>query len=196
MADDRRFELGKTSCSDGLLPEPQTEVMVVVDDSPRWTARSSTSRSSREPIEVLIADEVPVDEARDELLEGFQATYHGGDGRMRAVREDLDDDEDVDDVDEDEETSKSADRVLLGWLAARAIPGGAGRGAVYRRTALLSDGPGIVELRQDGAQAGRAGPAARRVRARYGPRRDRVGLGADPLLRPLLARPRPTGPGC
>ena len=42
---------------------------------------------------------------------------------MRAVREDLDDDEDVDDVDEDEETSKSADRVLLGWLAARAIPG-------------------------------------------------------------------------
>ena len=44
-----------------------------------------------------------MDEARrDELLESFQATYHGGDGRMRAVREDLDDDEDVDDVDEDE----------------------------------------------------------------------------------------------
>ena len=31
---------------------------------------------------VLISDEVPVDEARrDELLENFQATYHGGDGR-------------------------------------------------------------------------------------------------------------------
>jgi hypothetical protein len=31
---------------------------------------------------VLIADDVPVDEdARDTLLETFQATYHGGDGR-------------------------------------------------------------------------------------------------------------------
>ena len=31
---------------------------------------------------MLIADEVPVDEARrDELLEDFQAHYHGGDGR-------------------------------------------------------------------------------------------------------------------
>ena len=52
---------------------------------------------------MLIADEVPVDEARrDELLESFQATYHGGDGRMRAVSEDLDADEDVDDDEEDE----------------------------------------------------------------------------------------------
>ena len=106
---------------------------------------------------------------------------------MRAVREDLDDDEDVDDVDEDEETSKSADQVLLGWLAARAIPGVERvESAAYRRTALLSDGPGIVELRQDGAKPAGAGRGETRVRARCGARRDRVGLGADPLLRPLL----------
>ena len=38
-----------------------------------------------------------MDEARrDELLENFQATYHGGDGRMRMTSEELDDDEDLD----------------------------------------------------------------------------------------------------
>jgi hypothetical protein len=48
---------------------------------------------------VLIADDLPVDEAaRDELLENFQATYHGGDGRKR-----LADSEDVD-LGLDEET--------------------------------------------------------------------------------------------
>jgi hypothetical protein len=52
---------------------------------------------------VLISDDLPVDEsARDELLENFQSTYHGGDGR--AVRGDEDEDEALDDdVDEDDE---------------------------------------------------------------------------------------------
>jgi hypothetical protein len=45
---------------------------------------------------VLIYDDVPVDESRrDELLEGFQAHYHGGDGRMRAAPEEIDDDDEV-----------------------------------------------------------------------------------------------------
>jgi hypothetical protein len=49
---------------------------------------------------VLVADDLPVDEARrDELLETFQSTYHGGDGRE--VVPDLDDD--VDDGDEDDD---------------------------------------------------------------------------------------------
>ena len=38
---------------------------------------------------VLIADDLPVDEPqRDELLETFQATYHGGDGRQTREMED------------------------------------------------------------------------------------------------------------
>ena len=32
---------------------------------------------------------------RDELLENFQARYHGGDGRMVAAAEELDDDDEV-----------------------------------------------------------------------------------------------------
>ncbi len=42
---------------------------------------------------VLISDDSPVDEAqRDELLETFQATYHGGDGRQTRAMDDPDDD--------------------------------------------------------------------------------------------------------
>jgi hypothetical protein len=51
---------------------------------------------------VLISDEVPVDESRrDELLESFQAHYHGGDGRMEMAPED-EDEELEPDPDEDE----------------------------------------------------------------------------------------------
>jgi hypothetical protein len=61
---------------------------------------------------VLISDDVPVDEAqRDEILENFQSTYHGGDGRDPEDEDeddDLDDDRDngFDDEDEDDEYGK------------------------------------------------------------------------------------------
>jgi hypothetical protein len=57
---------------------------------------------------VLISDDLPVDEsARDELLENFQSTYHGGDGRAVGGDDDdddLDDDEDTFDEDDEEVT--------------------------------------------------------------------------------------------
>jgi len=54
---------------------------------------------------VLVSDEVPVDEARrDELLESFQAAYHGGDGR--SVSEAAVEDGDEPDLDEDEESEE------------------------------------------------------------------------------------------
>jgi hypothetical protein len=57
---------------------------------------------------VLIADEVPVDEARrDELLETFQATYHGGDGRTAEISVNADDDDDF--VDDDENAPPEPD---------------------------------------------------------------------------------------
>ena len=55
---------------------------------------------------MLIADEVPVDEARrDELLEDFQAQYHGGDGREvpEPSEDDREDDLDPDGEDDTEE---------------------------------------------------------------------------------------------
>ena len=104
MADDRRIELEDLLVRPGTYLNPQTEVLVVVDDSPSIDGEIFNLEEFEGADWVLIADEVPVDEARrDELLESFQATYHGGDGRMRSVREDLDDDDDVDDDVDDEE---------------------------------------------------------------------------------------------
>ena len=40
---------------------------------------------------------------RDELLENFQATYHGGDGRMRLTTEELDEQDDQDEDEEEDE---------------------------------------------------------------------------------------------
>jgi hypothetical protein len=101
MADERRFELDDLLLRPGCYLNPQTEVMVVVDDSPSIDGEIFNMEEFEGADWVLIADEVPVDEARrDELLETFQATYHGGDGRE--VRVSADDGGDDDYVDEDE----------------------------------------------------------------------------------------------
>jgi hypothetical protein len=55
---------------------------------------------------VLISDDLPVDEPqRDELLENFQSTYHGGDGRQALSEDDvdLDEDDEEDDLKPDED---------------------------------------------------------------------------------------------
>lgn len=104
MADDRRFELEDLLLRPGCYLNPQTEVLVVVDDSQAIDGEIFNLEEFEGADWVLIADDVPVDEARrDELLESFQATYQGGDGRMRATAEELDDDDlDADDEEEDE----------------------------------------------------------------------------------------------
>jgi hypothetical protein len=91
MADDRRFELDEIMVRPGTYLNPQTEVLVVVDDSPSIDGEIFNLEEFEGADWVLIADEVPVDESRrDELLESFQATYHGGDGRQRAAASDDD----------------------------------------------------------------------------------------------------------
>jgi hypothetical protein len=93
MADERRFELDDLLLRPGCYLNPQTEIMVVVDDSPSIDGEIFNMEEFEGADWVLIADEVPVDDARrDELLETFQATYHGGDGRTREVLVSEDDD--------------------------------------------------------------------------------------------------------
>jgi hypothetical protein len=71
--------------------------MIVVDDSSSIDGEIFNMEEFEGADWVMIADEVPVDESRrDELLESFQAHYHGGDGRMVAAPEELDDDEEAD----------------------------------------------------------------------------------------------------
>jgi hypothetical protein len=110
MADDKRFQLDDLLIRPGCYLNPQTEVMVVVDDSPAIDGEIFNLEEFEGADWVLIADEVPVDEARrDELLETFQATYHGGDGRTAEIRAASLDDNDDDFVDEDENAPPEPD---------------------------------------------------------------------------------------
>jgi len=73
MADGRKFELDELAIRPGTYFSPQTEVLIVVDDSPELDAEIFNMEQYEGADWVLISDEVPVDEhRRDELLESFQ----------------------------------------------------------------------------------------------------------------------------
>src|SRR5437660_7606130 len=77
MADPRKFELEDLVNRPGTYFSPQTEILVVVDDSPELDAEIFNMEEFEGADWVLISDEVPVDEhRRDELLEAFQVHYH------------------------------------------------------------------------------------------------------------------------
>jgi hypothetical protein len=96
MAKDRRFDMEDLATRPGMYFNPQTEVLVIVDDSTSIDSEIFNMEQFEGADWVLISDEVPVDERqRDEILENFQATFHdAGSGE---------DDEDEDDEDEDDE---------------------------------------------------------------------------------------------
>jgi hypothetical protein len=99
---DRRFDLDEALVRPGTYFNPQTEVTIVVDDSASVDGAIFNLEEFEGADWVLIADDLPIDEARrDELFEGFQATYHGGDGRL--VTGAAAEDPDAPDVEEDEE---------------------------------------------------------------------------------------------
>jgi hypothetical protein len=76
MADPRRFEIDELVNRPGTYFNPQTEVLVVVDDSQAMDAEIFNMEEYEGADWVLITDEVPVDEhRRDELLESFQARH-------------------------------------------------------------------------------------------------------------------------
>src|SRR5437660_1288582 len=99
MADPRKFELDELIIRPGTYFNPQTEVLVVVDDSPELDAEIFNMEEYEGADWVLIADDTPVDEnRRDELLERFQIHYHPG----AAVAEGNDFDAD-DELEEDDQ---------------------------------------------------------------------------------------------
>jgi hypothetical protein len=99
MARPRRFEIDELLVRPGTYLNPQTEVLIVVDDSAEVDqATLEADGAAGEGEWALVSDEVPIDEAaRDELLERFQATYH--EGGPSAVL----DDTDANDVDDEED---------------------------------------------------------------------------------------------
>jgi hypothetical protein len=103
MAADRQFELEEIINRPGTYFNPQTEVLVVVDDSASLDQEIFNLEEFEGADWVLISDDPPIDEARrDELVEGFQAKHTGGDGREITL-DDADEQERLDAVDADED---------------------------------------------------------------------------------------------
>jgi hypothetical protein len=95
----RRFELEELANRPGTYFNPQTEVLVVVDDSPDLDSEIFNMEDMEGDVWVLVSDAVPVDEsARDELLERFQVTSRpgsAGDSVSEELDEELEDDEEL-----------------------------------------------------------------------------------------------------
>jgi len=97
MPDPRRVELDELVNRPGTYFNPQTEVLVIVDDSPEMDSEIFNMEEYEGADWVLISDETPVDEnRRDELIEGFQV-HHSTGGLANAG------DEDVEELDDDDE---------------------------------------------------------------------------------------------
>jgi len=100
MADPRRFELDELVNRPGTYFNPQTEVLVVVDDSPELDQEIFNMEEYEGAEWVLIADDIPIDEnRRDELLERFQVHYHPG--VMAAGGNEYDEDDELEEDDQE-----------------------------------------------------------------------------------------------
>ncbi len=100
MADMRIFELEELVNRPGTYFNPQTEVLVVVDDSPELDSEIFNMEEYEGADWVQISDEVPVDEhRRDELLESFQVRYHPG--SITAEDDDFDEEDELEPDDQE-----------------------------------------------------------------------------------------------
>jgi hypothetical protein len=99
--EDRVVDVEDMLVRPGTYFNPQTEVLVIVDDSASIDQGVFNMEAYEGADWVRISDEVPVDEEqRDETLEVFQTHYHAGAGgslsetALEQGDEELDEDED------------------------------------------------------------------------------------------------------
>lgn len=93
MTDGRPIQLDELLNRPGTYFNPQTEILVVIDDSPQLDAEIFNMEQFEGADWIQISDEVPVDEdRRDELLHAFQVDHHhlaqGGDQEADMLEED------------------------------------------------------------------------------------------------------------
>ncbi len=101
MADLRRVELDELANRPGTYFNPQTEMLLIVDDGASVDAELLDSEGLEDAEWVLVSDEVPVDDhGRDELLEAFSVRLGAGPSALG--------DEDV--VEEDDELEPDPDQ--------------------------------------------------------------------------------------
>jgi hypothetical protein len=78
-AEDNLYEVNDLLVQPGTYFNPQTEVVVIVDDSTSLDQEVFNMEEYEGADWVRVSDEVPVDEdRRDQLLEAFQTHYHPG----------------------------------------------------------------------------------------------------------------------
>jgi hypothetical protein len=102
-AESRVVDLDELVVRPGTYFNPQTEVVVIVDDSASVDQEIFDMEAYEGADWVHVTDDVPVDsDSLDAALERFQTTYHAG--AAGAAREAADDEELEPDPDRDEET--------------------------------------------------------------------------------------------
>jgi hypothetical protein len=95
MSDARRFQLDELTVRPGTYFNPQTEILIVVDDSAEVDHEVFEAEEFESTDWVLVSDETPLDEdKRDELIEQFRVTYQPGGEMPLAGEEDEEDEED------------------------------------------------------------------------------------------------------
>lgn len=101
----RRFELTEAVNRPGTYYNPQTEMLLVVDDG--TALDNDLFEDVADPDDdaawVLVGDQAPIDETlRDETIERFEASHHpGASGAVDASHDDEEDD--IPDLEPDEE---------------------------------------------------------------------------------------------
>ena len=105
MANPRQFDLEDIINRPGTYFNPQTEVLVVIDDSPDVDTEIFNMEDFEGADWVLISDDVPIDgDARDELMQAFQVRHGATLGAGLGAGDDI--------VDEDENAEPEADELL------------------------------------------------------------------------------------
>jgi hypothetical protein len=95
MSDPRRFQLDELTLRPGTYFNPQTEILIVVDDSPEVAHEIFGAYDYEADDWVLISEDSPLDEhKRDELIERFQLAHPPG---AKPLSDDPLDDEDEED---------------------------------------------------------------------------------------------------
>ena len=94
MANPRQFDLEDIIIRPGTYFNPQTEVLIVVDDSPDVDTEIFNMEDFEGADWVLISDESPIDaDARDELMQAFQVRHGSALGAGLGAGDDIVDDE-------------------------------------------------------------------------------------------------------
>jgi hypothetical protein len=95
MSDARRFQLDELAIRPGTYFNPQSEILIVVDDSAEVDHEIFESEEFESTDWLLISDEAPVDEdKRDEVIEHFRVTYQPGREDLLAGEDDEEEEED------------------------------------------------------------------------------------------------------